>query len=194
MNQRTYHGEIRAHDLSRNLIAFFNRGNYRAIPHGSGNEIVVQISTSARPTSGGQTALSVSIQNIEDGILVKVGKQALFGVAASLGVSAIAALRNPLSLLNRLDDIAQDLESLQLSDDIWHVIESTAQSLGASFELSERLRRVECAYCGTANPVGEPCCIMCGAPLGNRQPIPCRYCGYLKVENEISCPNCGKSS
>jgi DNA-directed RNA polymerase subunit RPC12/RpoP len=134
----------------------------------------------------------VSIQSYEDGIMVDVGKQAILGVAASLGISAMAALRNPLSLLGRIDDIAQDIESLQLSDDIWQVIENTARQYDANLELSERLRRLECEYCGTANPIGEPSCIMCGAPLGSSQPTTCPHCGFVTTRSETTCPNCGR--
>jgi DNA-directed RNA polymerase subunit RPC12/RpoP len=75
-------------------------------------------------------------------------------------------------LLGRLDDIAQDIESLQLSEDIWKAIDNFANLKGATFELSERLRRIVCEYCNTANPVGEPSCIACGAPLGERSQAP----------------------
>jgi hypothetical protein len=192
MNQKIYHGNLTPANLSRNLIAHFSRGNYQVRKFGDANETVVQISTVARPSSGGQTSLNVSIQSVEDGIMVTVGKQAIFGVAASLGVSALAALRNPLHLLGRLDDIAQDIESLQLSDDIWQVIESTVKDFGASLKLSKKLRRLECSYCATANPVGEPSCIMCGAPLGDIQPTTCRHCGFVISKNTAVCPNCKK--
>jgi len=190
MNQRIYHGNLTPANLSRSLTAQFSRGNYQVRKFGSEVETVIQVSTVARPSSGGQTSLSISIQVVEDGVMVTVGKQAVLGVAASLGVSALAAIRNPLSLLGRIDDIAQDIESLQLSDDIWQVIEATVKDLGASLELSENLRRIECAYCGTANPVGEPSCIMCGAPLGNIQPTTCRHCGFVITKNTVVCPNC----
>jgi len=55
------------------------------------------------------------MQNVEDGVSVQIGQQAWLGVAADLGISALNALRNPVSLINRLDGIAQDIENLQLS-------------------------------------------------------------------------------
>ena len=190
MNQQIYHGNLTPAKLSRSLTAHFSRGNYQVRKFGNADETVIQISTVARPSSGGQTSLNITIQAVEDGVMVTVGKQAVLGVAASLGVSALAAIRNPLSLLGRLDDIAQDIESLQLSDDIWQVIESTVKDFGASLELSDNLRRLECAYCATANPVGEPSCIMCGAPLGNIQPTTCRHCGFVITKSTTVCPNC----
>ncbi len=112
-------------------------------------------------------------------------------MAASLGVSAFTAFRNPFALLSRLDDIAQDIEYFQLSDEVWKVIEDTARTLASTHQLSERLIRIECEYCGTANPVGEAHCIACGAPLGSAQPTTCGKCGYVLAHGEKNCPNCG---
>jgi hypothetical protein len=142
--------------------------------------------------SGGQTAITVTTEKLEDGILVQMGQQAWLGVAASLGISALSAIRNPFSLLGRLDDIAQDLEYLQLSERIWNVIERTVQTAGASRELSDRLRRLECDYCGTANKVGEAACMACGAPLGRAQPKTCSNCGYVVSNEVLTCPNCNQ--
>ncbi len=191
MDQRVYHGNIKPEDIARSLIGHFNRGNLHVQAVGNGPSMVVQIATSAQPASGGQTALSVTVHSIEDGVTIQVGQQAWLGVAASLGVSAFAAFRNPFALLSRLDDIAQDIEYFQLSDEVWKVIEDTARTLASTHQLSERLIRIECEYCGTANPVGEAHCIACGAPLGSAQPTTCGKCGYVLVHGEKNCPNCG---
>ncbi len=192
MEQRIYHGKITPSDLAQSLLAYFNRGNLRVQQIGSGDKIAVQVATSQTAISGGKTALSVSLQKVEDGVAVQLGTQAWGGVAASLGLSALAALRNPWSLIDRLDDIAQDVESMQLSEEIWKVIDASTRAVGAGFELSDRLRRSVCAYCGVANPVGEASCIACGAPLGEVQPSTCKYCGFVSRQNEKVCPNCGK--
>jgi hypothetical protein len=191
MDQRVYHGNITPEDIARSLVGHFNRGNLRVQAVGNSPSMVVQIATAAQPASGGQTALSISLRSIEDGVSVQIGQQAWLGVAANLGMSAIVALRNPFALLSRLDDIAQDIEYIQLSDEVWKVIDDAARSLAASHQLSERLLRIECEYCGTANPVGEPRCIACGAPLGASQPTTCARCGYVVVHGEKICPNCG---
>jgi DNA-directed RNA polymerase subunit RPC12/RpoP len=140
--------------------------------------------------SGGQTALTINVQAIEDGIMVDIGQQAWFGVAASLGQTAVSALRNPFSLLNRLDDIAQDIESMQLTDNVWKCIDQAVLALGASYALSERLTRICCEYCGTANPVGTGNCIACGAPMGEVHPTTCSNCGFAVSLEELICPNC----
>jgi DNA-directed RNA polymerase subunit RPC12/RpoP len=190
MEQRVYHGELTPSYFARALIARFNQGNLRAQQIGSGKQVIVQIATRHGALSGGLTALSVSLQAIEGGVSAQVGKQAWLGIAASLGVTALQALRNPFSLVGRLDDLAQDFESLQLSELVWETVESAARAAGASFELSERLRRLVCTYCSTANPVGEPSCIACGAPLGRLQPMACQKCGFVLRAGERVCPNC----
>ena len=191
MEQRTYHGPITPADFARALIAEFNRGNIRAQQIGDDQEILVQIASSVAPVSGGQTAITVHLSPIEDGVMVSLGQQEWMGVAASLGTTALMALRNPLSLLGRLDDLAQDISALQLSTRIWTTIEDTAREQGASFEISERLRRLTCAYCLTANPVGAPSCLACGAPLGPAQPVTCLKCGFVSDAGSRFCPQCG---
>ncbi len=191
MDQRIYHGKITPDNFARSLIAHFNRGNLRVQQIGNGDEIAVQIASRQGAQSGGQTALGISLQRVEDGVSVQVGKQVWFGVAASLGWTAIAAIRNPFTLIDRIDDLAQDIESIQLTDEVWQVLDLTARSLNAGHELSERLRRLVCDYCNTPNPVGEPSCMACGAPLGDVQPLACPNCGFVITTKQSRCPNCG---
>lgn len=192
MTPRIYHGNITSSDIANAIVGQFNNRNLRVQQFTSGQSTVVQISTSPYAASGGTTGLSVLIQQVEDGISISMSKQAWFGIAASLGVSTIAALHNPLNLLNRLDDIAQDVEYLQLVDRVWEVIDTTAKALGSGFELSDRLNRYICIYCDTPNSPGESNCLACGAPLGDIQPRTCQHCGYVILRKEINCPNCGK--
>ena len=190
--EKIFHGNIAPRDFAKALIAEFNQGNLAAQQLGGVNEIIVQIATRQMRRSGGQTALTVTIEKVQDGVAVDIGKQSWFGIAASLGTTALAALRNPFTLLGRLDDVAQDIESLQITERIWEVIEDTAYAAGASFELSERLRRLVCDFCDTANPIGEPSCIACGAPLGSVQPHTCQNCGFVVKRDEKICPNCNR--
>jgi hypothetical protein len=191
MDQRIYHGDFSPSDIARSIISQFNRGNYQVQQIGSDPRIAVQIATQDRPASGGQTALSIDLQKVADGVAIQVSQQTWFGVAASLGFTAINAFRNPWSLIGRLDDIAQDVENIQLTGEVWNVIDETCRLLGTGQELSKRLQRMVCDYCGTANPVGEPRCIACGAPLGNVQPATCHKCGFVVSQHEHICPNCG---
>ena len=190
MDRRIFHGNIEPNDIAQALMAEFNRGNLHAQVIGNQKKMAVQMATRMGSMSGGQTALTVTIQKVEDGIMVDLGQQAWLGVAASLGQTAISALRNPFSLLGRLDDLAQDIENIQLSENVWKAIDRAVVTLGASHALSERLLRVTCEFCGTANPVGEGSCIACGAPLGNAQPTTCPKCGFVITSSETRCPNC----
>src|SRR4030042_4252657 len=191
MQTRPFPGPMSPLDLAKALVAGFNRGNLRAQAFGDQQKAYVQIATPGLPTSGGKTALMVQLTGIEDGVLIQLGQQDWIGVAASLGLTALMALHRPLSLLNRIDDLAGDPGSLQLADRVWQMIDQTAAALGASFEISERLRRITCPHCLTANPVGEPACIACGAPLGPSQPHACRACGFIPPAGATTCPNCG---
>ncbi|HET6597603.1 MAG TPA: zinc ribbon domain-containing protein [Anaerolineales bacterium] len=190
MERRIFHGNIKPNDVAHALMAEFNRGNMHAQVLGTKDKMAVQIATRRGALSGGQTALTINLQSVEDGILVEVGQQAWLGVAASLGQTAISALRNPFSLLGRLDDLAQDIESMQLNERTWKVIQHTAVTLQASYALSEKLARLTCEYCGSANPLGEASCLACGGPLGDAHPTTCPQCGFVVTLAETVCPNC----
>jgi hypothetical protein len=191
MERRIFHGVLTPTDIAQALLAEFNQGNLRAQVLGKSDKLAVQIGTRPGSVSGGQTAITVTIQKVVDGVMVDIGQQAWLGVAASLGQTAISVFRNPFSLIGRLDDLAQDIESLQLSESVWQIIAQTAASAGASHQLTDRMSRLTCEYCGTANPLGEPACIACGAPLGNVHPTSCQNCGFVVLRNESICPNCG---
>jgi hypothetical protein len=193
MDRRIFHGNIGPNDIARALMAEFNRGNMYAQMVGQPDDMAVQIATRAGALSGGQTALTISIHKVEDGIMIELGRQAWLGLAASLGHTALAALRNPFSLLGRLDDLAQDVENIQLCENVWDVINRTVKASGASYSLSERLRKITCDHCGTANPLGEGSCIACGAPLGGVHPTTCQNCGFAVTLEEKICPNCSQN-
>ncbi len=193
MEQRILHGEVTPQRLAEALIGEFDRGSLIAQVIGESDHLAVQIATRRGANSGGNTALTVSIEKVADGVMVGLGQQEWLGTAASLGRTTLAALMNPWSLLGRLDDIAQDVENLQLSTRVWETLEAAARGMGASRQLSERLARLTCEYCGVANPVGEPACIACGAPLGSLQPKACPNCGFAVRPGELVCPNCGTS-
>ena len=192
MERRIFHGILSPTDIAQALLAEFNQGNLHAQVLGKSDKLAVQIGTRPGAMSGGQTALTVTVQKVTDGIMIDLGQQAWLGVAASLGQTAFSLFRNPFSVLGRLDDLAQDIESLQLSEKVWQVIARTAASAGASHQLTDRMSRLTCEYCGTANPLGEPACIACGAPLGEVHPTSCVHCGYVITKGESICPNCGQ--
>lgn len=190
MESKIFHGRLHHTQVARNLVARFHRGNMAVRVFDEPGRSIVQIATHQRPTSGGTTGISVIVQQMEDGVRIQMGQQDFLGVAASLGASALSVFRNPLSILGRLDDIAQDIEYLRLSEEVWRTVEETARAANAATELSERLKRVTCAYCGVATPPGQPSCLACGAPLGELQPRTCLRCGFVVRHTENTCPNC----
>jgi hypothetical protein len=194
MDRRVFHGNITPSDVAQALIAEFNQGNLQTQLLGDSDDLTVQIASSQWARSGGKTALTVNIQKHEDGVMVQIGEQQWLGVAASLGQTAIAALLNPLNLLGRLDDVAQDVTSLKLTEKVWQVVGAVMRTKGAGQELSERLSRLTCDFCGAANPVGEATCVACGAPLGKLQPKTCKKCGFVLKGEERFCPNCGQDT
>ncbi len=193
MEQRVFHGEITTADIAQTLMVAFNRGNYRTQILGDGKKMAIQVATRPGAQSGGQTALTIMLEKIPEGVLVQISKQAWLGIAASLGQTAVSVIRNPFNLLGRLDDLAQDIESLQLTESVWAVIGEAVRVAGAGHQLSEKLRRLSCDYCKTANPVGEANCLACGAPLGEQQPGTCPHCGFVVSRKAVTCPNCRKS-
>ncbi len=192
MDRRIFHGNLTPSSFARTLTGSFQRGNLRTQLLGEEDDLVVQIASRPDASSGGQTAVTVHLKKVEDGVLVEIGEQSWLGVAASLGTTAISTLFNPWNLIGRLDDLAQDIENIQLTEKVWQTINKTAQTVGASTQLSERLLRLSCEYCGTANQVGDGNCIACGAPLGKIQPRTCAKCGFVVVRGETVCPSCNQ--
>jgi hypothetical protein len=190
MTTKIYHGNLDVTDVAQAIANFFHRGPLMTKVSTNGNKAMVQISTHNQRLSGGATSLGIGLSQVGDRLEVRVGDQSMLGVLGSLGKSAFLAIRNPLNLLGRIDDIAQDIEHFELDDQVWKVIDQLAQDAGASHNLTERLARLACEYCKTANPVGEGRCIACGAPLGGVQPHTCGNCGYAVNRKDRNCPNC----
>lgn len=192
MTTKIYHGKITAKALAQAISTRFTDEDLQARHSRNDKQYIVQIASRRNAQSGGKTSIGVVLQQLEDGVAVKIGKQDWLGIAASLGVSALTIRKNPFGLIGRLDDIAQDIENLSLDDKLWDLIDEVAATMNASQHLSERLRRSACEYCNTANPVGEPRCIACGAPLGDSQPRTCLNCGFVSAPDDQACTNCGE--
>ena len=116
MERRIFHGILSPTDIAQALLAEFNQGNLHAQVLGKSDKLAVQIGTRPGAMSGGQTALTVTVQKVTDGIMIDLGQQAWLGVAASLGQTAFSLFRNPFSVLGRLDDLPDFLTELQTFD------------------------------------------------------------------------------
>lgn len=193
MDQRAYHGDIGIDELADVLVASFNQGNLRAQRIGSAARALVQIATREWSGLGGQAALTVTIARIPDGVMVSLGQHEWLGAAASLVQTGLMGLLNPISLISRLDDIAQDVNSFALPTQVWAVVDKYCRGVGATLVLSERLRSVVCPYCGVANTIGQGSCSACGAPLGDSQPRACPRCGNVMSRRAKFCDNCGQT-
>lgn len=191
MKSKIYNGDLKLEEVAATLANFFNRGPLSSAASIEGDRAFVQIGSQGGAHSGGRTSIGVSLHQTDGRLEAQVGDQSVLGLAGSLGASALLAWLNPLNLLGRLDDIAADIENLTLEDQVWKVLDRIAAEGGASQQLSARMQRMMCPYCGTANKLGEGRCVACGAPLGDVQPGTCPKCGYLLTHNESKCPNCG---
>src|SRR5215468_9590968 len=80
MERRIFHGNIKPGDIAHALIAEFNRGNMLTQVLGDNDKMAVQIATRMGRSSGGNTALTISLQAVEDGVLVELGQQAWLGI------------------------------------------------------------------------------------------------------------------
>jgi ribosomal protein L40E len=133
----------------------------------------------------------VGIAPVEDGVRVTIGQQRLLDAAASLAITGLGAVFNPLSLLGRIDDIARDLGKLTLDDQVWDAVEHYRESVGAELGLAEKHLVATCAYCGVANPVGAVTCSACGGSLAEVQPVGCPKCGFVVPKYARFCSRCG---
>lgn len=191
MDEKIFYGEIQIEDIANALLAEFNQPPWQAQRYGDdGRRIAVQIASRPNLQSGGATALTLHLQKLSNGVMVQMGQQAWLNLAASVGTTILVALRNPWHLLSRLDDLAQDFESLQLRDHVWEVIESVCNSAGASHKIDAAIKQQRCEYCLTPNPTETSHCLACGAPLQIKTVTTCPHCGFIVQKNEVMCPNC----
>ena len=146
MEQRIYHGNLSPSDISETLISHFNRGNLRAQQLGDSDRLIVQIGTRPGAMAGGDTTVSVILQKVEDGVAVQLGQQAWLGIAASLGTTALAAMRNPFNLLGRLDDLAQDIQNLQINEQVWQAIDEVSHGQLVLHKSFPTVCGVRCAH------------------------------------------------
>jgi len=192
MNQKIFHGNFNSEDLADQIENFLDLDHFDIYRTRSKDALNIQIRTAKHIRSGGKTAIGILLRDFEDGVIVNIGEQNLAGIATSIGISALSTILNPANLLHRIDDIAQDIESIQLEDHLLDIVIAAAESLGTGFALSDQFHRIKCSYCATANKPGKSNCIACGAPLGDEQLCSCKHCGFVYTGELPFCPNCKK--
>jgi DNA-directed RNA polymerase subunit RPC12/RpoP len=192
MEQRTYRGDIDPEGLADALMTRFNHGDLMAQEvRGQEGHVMVQIATRDWGWGAARSALSIGIAPVGGGVRVTMGEQRWLDAAASLAITGLGALVNPLSLLGRIDDIARDLGKLTLPDQVWAAVEHYVDSVGAKLGMSEKQVVVACPYCGVGNPVGVGVCSACGGSLADAQPVACPSCGFISPKDANFCSRCG---
>ena len=190
MEQRTFHGDLSPDEIANALLAQFNQGNFVAQRLSQGDRVVVQVGTRDRRNRI-ENALAITIGKTPDGVNVAVGDQQVLGAAADLAQAGLGALFNPLSLLGNLGEIASDVSSFSLPQQVWETVDKYCKSVGAGLGGSTRTMMITCSYCGVANPPGSSTCSGCGAGLGEAQPVYCPQCGQVAPHDAKFCSRCG---
>ncbi|RLC90242.1 MAG: hypothetical protein DRI37_01975 [Chloroflexi bacterium] len=192
VEQRAYHGKIDPEALARALVAQFNQGETRAQwTRGTQGRTAVQIQNRKVERGDPTTAITLHITPSETGVVLSMSEQQWLSVAADMAKSGLLALLNPWNLIGELDDIARNVRSLQLRQEVWQGIETYCRGVGAGIGTASQLQHIVCPYCGTPNPLGTLTCQACHAPLAEVQPVVCPRCGYLNDPRAQLCVNCG---
>jgi len=169
MESRTFHKPVTAAGLVAALAAHFDEGHITTrVQVVSPTYSVVHIDTIEMDRGGRRrTALSINVVQKDEFVEVSFDEQDVLGPAGDLLGVGLRALRNPLTAIGRLADVADDLETLSISESVWKAVEHYA----ANAREPEGPRDIViCPYCMTANKVGVLKCPACGAPLGDVQP------------------------
>ncbi|MGC9397948.1 MAG: zinc ribbon domain-containing protein [Anaerolineae bacterium] len=191
MEQRAYHGDINVEDMARALVVQFNQGATRAQwMRGRAGRAVVQIQMRQRARQAPENALTLHLTPSETGIVVSMAEQRWLGVAADLARSGLLTLLNPWNIIGEIDDIARNVRSLQLRDEVWNAVELYCRSVGVGRGVGPSPQHILCDYCGTPNPLGSLICQACRAPLVEEQPLACARCGFLNDPDARYCVNC----
>lgn len=188
MEQRTYHGKITPEELAQALTARFSGDDLSATVAGEEGRLLVSISSSG--WQGGRTALQVGLSAVvSGGVLVTVGEHDVLGVASDLLQTGLAAMVNPLTVIGEMNDVARNVERLQLPKLVWETVDHYASSVGAGLTPDPVV--VTCPYCGVDSPIGVTKCSSCGASLASAQPLTCAKCGKILPATLKYCTRCG---
>jgi hypothetical protein len=192
MQRRTYRGPITARGLAQALVTRFNTGHLIAQAGGDEDHVVVQIAARERSWLGqARAALTISMVQHEDAVEVALGEHQWLGPAAELLQAGLRGWFRPMTLLGELADIAEDVNTLQLPEQVWTAVDHYVESVGARLGLAEEDRMVACPFCGVGNPVGAGQCSACGGSLVSAQPRACPACGKLMPSSAAFCSRCG---
>ncbi len=170
METRTYRWPVTARGLAGALIAHFSQGHFLAqAQQVNDHYFIVQIGTEEIDRGGRvRGALVISLVEKGEDVHVTLEDHNALGAAGDLLETGLRAMRNPLALAGRISAAADDLETLQLPDKVWEIVETFAANVTPPDTRPKDI--VICPYCNTASPVGVLKCPSCGGPLGDVQP------------------------
>ena len=145
MEQRTYHGKITTREVAEALLGRFHGDDMSVAMSGDDDKIMLNISSAG--WQGGRTALAVGLSQVSAGVMVTVGEHSLLGVAADLLQTGLGALRNPLTIIGEIDDVARNVERLNLPAQVWETVDHYARSVGAGSYTGSDLGGLPVLWC-----------------------------------------------
>ncbi|NDJ52728.1 MAG: zinc ribbon domain-containing protein [Chloroflexi bacterium] len=171
MSERTYTGKISAVGLADNLIHTFTTGHLMARYRVREQQFVDLQIRSRESDRGGQwrTVLTMTFTQRTDGIHVDIADHNWVGSATDLLSEGARSFRNPMRLLGRLNDVVEDVQTLQLPQQVWLAIEAYVEKALLNPDLPQDY--VVCPYCNTPNEIGVLVCPACGGSLADVQPL-----------------------
>ncbi len=192
MEQKTFPGKIDPQDMARSLVMRFNSGETHAQwMVGTEGRTVVQIQMQRKDPDDPDTAVTLQITPGSTGVTIALSEQPWLGVAADLAKTGVMAFLNPWNLVGELDDIARNVRRLQLRNDVWSAVEGYCRNAAMGQGAVVAATDVECPYCGTTAPIGQPNCKACLGSLTSVQPVKCPRCGFVNPPHRQRCGRCG---
>jgi ribosomal protein L40E len=193
MEERVYHGSIRAEDLAHALLDEWDRGDTIAQAFGAEDQVIVQIGQREAGwlSDEPRQALTLAITPLSDGVQVMMGQQRWY---KDQGVQIFAGgLLGffPFFFAFPLGGLFGDGGEIDrgLPGQIWQSIERYTAGAGAATGKTQRLPTVNCIECGVANPQGAQTCSACGAALAERSRCP--QCSHTNPPGALFCNRCG---
>lgn len=151
-------------EFIRSLVHEFDTDSFDVFTEIEPDETISAHLTSQNQFGGGsRTSIYVYVRKQKDDLLITVSEQEWSSIASSLGKTIFSTVINPINLLHRLDDIAVDVQNLQLGDRVARFVKTFKQKKDEL--VSTETERYTCGYCKSRNPAKSTHCVACGAPL-----------------------------
>jgi len=188
MQQRMFHGRIRAVALADQLAARFQDRQDRVIIERHGGSALLQIG------SKHGTPVTINIADTEGGVLVSMSrsKDWLDRMGDAGEMIERAAAGSLLSMLAMIPDVIGELREESVIPQIWDAINDIcALSRALAGERNAPGNPIVCPYCQLPNPSGSADCSSCGAPLPVDLPRICPECARAHSSDALFCQACG---